>query len=79
MAVDITLEAKEIKSIEITGYGRTANLEIRLSDAELAESVDVHTIVEEYISEELLEAIGTELIKKWLEGQGFTVTYGDAL
>ncbi|HCR2977747.1 hypothetical protein [Serratia marcescens] len=77
MAIDITVKVKSIGSIESTSY--QPDLEVELKSAELTEAVDAKAIVGEYDKDELLEAIGEEYVKEWLEEQGFTVSYGDAL
>ncbi|QDI18300.1 hypothetical protein FBF86_10100 [Serratia marcescens] len=77
MAIDITVKVKSIGSIESTSY--QPDLEVELKSAELTEAMDAKAIVGEYDKDELLEAIGEEYVKEWLEEQGFTVSYGDAL
>ncbi|HFK4650120.1 TPA: hypothetical protein ACG0MY_003107 [Serratia marcescens] len=77
MAIDITVKVKNIGSIESTRY--QSDLEVELKSAELTEAVDAKAIVGEYDKDELLEAIGEEYVQEWLEKQGFTVSYGDAL
>lgn len=79
MAIDITVKVKNIGSIETTGSGYYSDLKVELNSAELTEAVDSKAIVGEYDNNELLEAIGEEYVQRWLEEQGFTVTYGDAL
>ncbi len=77
MAIDITVKVESIGSIESTRY--QSDLEVELKSAELKEAVDAKAIVGEYDKDELLEAIGEEYVQEWLEEQGFTVSYGDAL
>ncbi|ELQ9311797.1 hypothetical protein R3D73_004824 [Serratia marcescens] len=77
MAIDITIKIESIGSIVKTGF--RSDLEVELYSAELTEAVDAKAIVGEYDNDELLEAIGEDYVKGWLEEQGFTVSYGDAL
>ncbi|ASM31326.1 MULTISPECIES: hypothetical protein [Serratia] len=77
MAIDITVKVESIGSIVKTGF--RSDLEVELYCAELTEAIDAKTIIGEYDKEELLEAIGEDYVQKWLEEQGFTVSYGDDL
>lgn len=79
MAIDITVEAKTIDFVKITGSGYSARLEVDLGSVELSDTVDAKTIVAEYGSEPLLEEIGEQDVKGWLEEQGYNVSVGDAL
>lgn len=79
MAIDITVKVESIDSIETSTGGYNAKLIVALNDAELTEAVDAKAIVGEYDKGELLEAMGEDYVQKWLEEQGFTVSYGDAL
>ncbi|EPN9502449.1 TPA: hypothetical protein I8624_005086 [Serratia marcescens] len=77
MAIDITIKIGSIGSIMKTGF--RSDLEVELYSAELTEAVDAETIVGEYDKGELLESIGEDYVQKWLEEQGFTVSFGDDL
>lgn len=79
MAIDITVEAKTIDFVKITGSGYSGRLEVDLGSVELSDTIEVKTIIAEYGSESLLEEIGEQDVKGWLEEQGYSVSEGDAL
>lgn len=79
MSLDITIEVESIGSVDATFGGYKSRLKVELNSADLVDAVEPKIIVGEYGNEELLEVIGEEYVQKWLEEQGFTVTYGDAL
>lgn len=79
MAIDFTVKVKSVGTIEATGGGYHSALTVELNSAELTDAVDAKAIAGEYDNDELLEAIGEGVVQNWLEEQGFTVTYGDAL
>lgn len=75
MSISGTFNAKQLNGVVPYGSGSYRNyIEIDVEDLDIADAVKADEIVLEYDADDLLDAIGTGDVIKWLEGQGFTIS-----
>ncbi len=76
MAISGTIKAKQLNGVVPYGspsaYSRY--IEIDVEDLDISEAVKADEIVNEYNASDLLEAIGTNDVIRWLESEGFTIS-----
>ncbi|WP_414456821.1 hypothetical protein [Enterobacter kobei] len=76
MSISGTFKVKQLNGVVPWGDGRNRHVEIDAEDLEIAETVDAEDIIPEYGTEALLEAIGEDVVIKWLTDNGHTIIEG---
>ncbi|MBQ4777684.1 hypothetical protein [Pectobacterium versatile] len=71
MAISATIKAKQLNGV--VPYSR-GYVEIDVEGLDIADAVKADEIVPEYVVDDILDAVGTDDVIKWLEGQGFTLS-----
>ena len=74
MTISATLKAKHLNSVVPyhSSYGNY--VEIDVADFDITDAVTADEIVTEYGVDSILNAIDTDDVIKWLEGQGFIIS-----
>ena len=76
MSISGTFKVKQLNGVVPYGDGWKRRVEIDAEDIEIAEPVDADDIIPEYGAEVLLEAIGEDVVIKWLTENGHTIIEG---
>jgi len=76
MSISGTFKVKQLNGIVPYGDGWNRRVEIDAEDIEIAETVDAGEIIPEYGADVLLEAIGEDVVIKWLTDNGHTIIEG---
>ncbi|MFP2231384.1 hypothetical protein EKS35_13965 [Enterobacter hormaechei subsp. steigerwaltii] len=76
MSISGTFKVKQLNGVVPYGDGWNRRVEIDAEDIEIAETVDADEIIQEYGAEVLLEAIGEDVVIKWLTDNGHTIIEG---
>ncbi|MDL4434893.1 hypothetical protein QRZ47_05590 [Enterobacter hormaechei] len=76
MSISGTFKVKQLNGIVPWGDGWNRHVEIDAEDLEIAGTVDEEDIIPEYGAEVLLEAIGEDVVIKWLTDNGHTIIEG---
>lgn len=76
MSISGTFKAKQLNGVFPYGDGWNRRVEIDAEDLEIAETVDADDIIPEYGTEVLLDAIGEDVVIKWLTDNGHTIIEG---
>lgn len=76
MSISGTFKSKQLNGVVPYGDGWNSRVEIDAEELEIAEAVDAEDIIPEYGAEVLLEAIGEDVVIKWLTDNGHTIIEG---
>lgn len=76
MSISGTFKVKQLNGVAPWGDGWNRHLEIDAEDLEISEAVEADEIINEYGAEILLEAIGEDVVIKWLTDNGHTIIEG---
>lgn len=76
MSISGTFKVKQLNGVTPWGDGWNRHVEIDAEDLEISEAVEADEIIPEYGAEVLLEAIGEDVVIKWLIGNGHTIIEG---
>lgn len=76
MSISGTFKVKQLNGVVPWGDGWNRHVEIDAEDLEIAEAVEGDEIINEYGAEVLLEAIGEDVVIKWLTENGHTIIEG---
>lgn len=76
MSISGTFKVKQLNGVVPWGDGWNRHLEIDAEDLEISEAVEADEIIPEYGAEVLLEAIGEDVVIKWLTDNGHTIIEG---
>ncbi|VEB97370.1 Uncharacterised protein [Cedecea lapagei] len=73
MAISATLKAKQLNGVVPFGDGWGRHVEIDVEDLDIAEAVNADEIINEYSTDDLLDAIGEDAVISWLKECGYEV------
>lgn len=71
MSIDVEIKGIRITQVEPDSHNQ---LTVTIEGADLPNSIDLDVIISEYGEKDVVEALGEDYVKSWLEGQGYTVT-----
>ena len=76
MSISGTFKVKQLNGVVPWGDGWNRHVEIDAEDLEIADAVEADEIINEYSAEVLLEAIGEDIVIKWLTENGHAIIEG---
>lgn len=76
MSISGTFKVKQLNGVVPWGDGWNRHVEIDAEDLEIAGAVEADEIINEYGAEVLLEAIGEDVVIKWLTENGHAIIDG---
>lgn len=74
MSITATVKIKSIGGISLWGEGWNKYMDVEVVDMDISDAVKADEIVNEYSTDDLLEAIGESDVADWLSSQGYAIS-----